>query len=256
MIANGISRPRVSVNAAAFVPDSFTSVDLQPPAPSSHPLNETTFDTHTMNIAAIVPLSEKAAYLRTLPVIRERCGRGHELAAQELCLDIIKTMYGADEDFATRIPPHGRWRHLDAGAPRVQYLLQAWTSSAVPIDTQEQARRTIDLLIVSVLLDTGAGKVWEYEEKMFEQGFFSGVEGQPHRVDAEGLAKITTERMGEAMQATEEVGIDGRIALLYKLGEALKANPEYFRDDGRPGDLIDFLQAKVPPSPLMLPVAI
>ncbi|KAF5323038.1 hypothetical protein D9611_009392 [Ephemerocybe angulata] len=234
-----------------------------------------------MNIAAIVPLSEKAAYLRTLPAIRERCGRVHELATQgklqyfdyhperedaavELCLDIIKRKYGADEGFATRIPPHGRWRHLDAGAPRVQDLLQAWTSSAAPIDTQEQARRTIDLFIASVLLDAGAGNVWKYDEKetgqtfnrseglgvasfrMFEQGFFSGVEGQPHRVDAAGLAKITTERVGEAMQVTEEnpmVGIDGRTALLYKLGEALKASPEYFGKDGRPGNLVDFLQA-------------
>lgn len=61
----------------------------------------------TMNIAGIVPLSEKAAYLRTLPAIRERCSRVYDLATQgklqyfdyhaekedaavELCLDIIK----------------------------------------------------------------------------------------------------------------------------------------------------------------------
>jgi hypothetical protein len=61
----------------------------------------------TMNIAGIIPLSEKATYLRTLPSIRERCNRVYDLATQgklqyfdyhsekedvavELCIDIIK----------------------------------------------------------------------------------------------------------------------------------------------------------------------
>ena len=61
----------------------------------------------TMNIAGIIPLSEKAAYLRTLPSIRERCNRVYDLATQDklqyfdyhpekedvavaLCIDIIK----------------------------------------------------------------------------------------------------------------------------------------------------------------------
>lgn len=100
-----------------------------------------------------------------------------------------------------QIPPHGRWRHLDAGAPRVQDLLQSWSTASPPVDTTEQARRAIDLFIVSVLLDAGAGNVWKYEERetgqtftrseglgvasfrMFESGFFSSVEGQPYRVD-------------------------------------------------------------------------
>lgn len=60
-----------------------------------------------MNIAGIIPLPEKAAYLRTLPAIRERCNKVYDLATQgklqyfdyhpekegaavELCIDIIK----------------------------------------------------------------------------------------------------------------------------------------------------------------------
>lgn len=100
-----------------------------------------------------------------------------------------------------QIPPHGRWRHLDAGAPRVDNLLHAWSTAPTPIDTKEQARRAIDLFIASVLLDAGAGNVWKFEEKetrqtfsrseglgvasfrMFESGLFSSVEGQPYRVD-------------------------------------------------------------------------
>ena len=33
-----------------------------------------------MNLAGTVPASQTAQYLRTLPAIRERCGRIHELA--------------------------------------------------------------------------------------------------------------------------------------------------------------------------------
>lgn len=155
-------------------------------------------------------------------------------------------------------------------------MLQTWTSGPNPIDIKEQGRRTIDLFIVSVLLDAGAGNIWKYEEKatgktfarseglgvasfrMFESGFFSSVPDQSYRVDgtfvlfswrritlkcsiADGLAKITSQRVSEAMQVTSEnpmVGVDGRTALLSKLGEALKAHPEYFGKDGRPGNII------------------
>ncbi|KAJ2914581.1 hypothetical protein MD484_g5816, partial [Candolleomyces efflorescens] len=242
-----------------------------------------------MNLSAVAPLSQKAAYLRTLPAIRERCGKVYELATQgklqyfdyhpenealavDLCIGIMKKTYG-EENFVAKIPPHGRWRHLDAGAPRVQDLLQTWTSGPNPIDIKEQGRRTIDLFIVSVLLDAGAGNIWKYEEKatgktfarseglgvasfrMFESGFFSSVPDQSYRVDADGLAKITSQRVSEAMQVTSEnpmVGVDGRTALLSKLGEALKAHPEYFGKDGRPGNIIDFLQKEVQGSVLPL----
>lgn len=35
-----------------------------------------------MNIAGIIPLEQKADYLRTLPSIRERCGRVFDLAKE------------------------------------------------------------------------------------------------------------------------------------------------------------------------------
>lgn len=60
-----------------------------------------------MNIAGTIPLEQKAAYLRTLPAVRERCSKVFELAKQdrlqyfsyhpdkeaeltEFCLGIIK----------------------------------------------------------------------------------------------------------------------------------------------------------------------
>lgn len=71
------------------------------------------------------------------------------------------------------------------------------------MDEKEKARRLVDLFLVSVLLDAGAGNLWKYTEPgtdrifsrseglgvasvhMFKSGFFSGDEGQPFRVDGE-----------------------------------------------------------------------
>lgn len=69
--------------------------------------------------------------------------------------------------------------------------------------TKEICARLIDLFLVSVLLDAGAGNQWKYKEtdtgetytrseglaiaslEMFVAGFFSGKENQPARVDGE-----------------------------------------------------------------------
>ena len=107
-------------------------------------------------------------------------------------------------DFGTScspIPPHGRWRHIDAGLPRVEPLIGRWRSSPNPPSDKEITKRLIDLFLVSVLLDAGAGNVWSYTEPssgqnfarseglgvaslhMFIEGLFSGDPAQPYRVD-------------------------------------------------------------------------
>ncbi|KAF9525302.1 hypothetical protein CPB83DRAFT_859860 [Crepidotus variabilis] len=230
-----------------------------------------------MNIAGIIPPFQTATYLRTLPSIRERCGRVHDLAKDgklkffdyhpekeidvaKFCIAIMKRDYG--ENF-TAINPHGRWRHLDASIDRVQPMIEKWSSLPNPPDLKEQARRTIDLFVVSVLLDAGAGNLWKYKEAvsglsftrseglgvasvhMFEDGLFSSVEGQPYQVDANGLEKITAEKVAKAMQVNESnpmVGIEGRSSLLYNLSKALRTSPEFFGSAGRPGHIIDFLE--------------
>ncbi|KZT22894.1 DUF1688-domain-containing protein [Neolentinus lepideus HHB14362 ss-1] len=220
---------------------------------------------------------QTAAYLRTLPSIRERCGRVYELAKQgkleffeyhpekevdvaSFCVDIIHRDYGT---YYARIPPHGRWRHLDAGRPRVEPLIAKWKESG-SIDDKEICKRLLDLFLVSVLLDAGAGNAWQYREEgsgqtfsrseglgvasihMFEQGLFSGTTDQPYRVDALGLSNITVEKTAIAMQVTKTnpmVGIEGRSSLLANLSQALRKNIEFFGEDGRPGNLLDFLES-------------
>ncbi|KAF8653673.1 hypothetical protein AX16_003824 [Volvariella volvacea WC 439] len=233
-----------------------------------------------------------AVYLRSLPAIRERCQRVFDLAqagkleyfdyhpekedaVAEFCIGIMKRDYGTN--FAG-IQPHGRWRHLDAGVERVQPLLASWQSSPNPPDTKEAARRAVDLFLVSVLLDAGAGSVWSYAEKstgqkfsrseglavasfhMFEDGFFSSDPSQPYRVDAQGLSQVTVEKTTAAMQVSESnpmVGLEGRTSLLINLSNALKQSPQFFGADGRPGNIVDFLQteSKVVDGKTLVPLA-
>ncbi|KAF5324989.1 hypothetical protein D9619_009556 [Psilocybe cf. subviscida] len=228
-----------------------------------------------MNPGGAVPAYQTALYLRTLPAIRERCGRVHDLAKKgklqyfdyhpekevnvaKFCITLMKRDFGVN--FAS-ISPHGRWRHLDAGVERVKPLLAKWNGNGA--DLKEQARRTIDLFVVSVLLDAGAGNLWKYTEEssgltfsrseglgvasvhMFESGLFSSNLEQPHQVDAAGLEKLTVDQTSKAMQVSEAnpmVGIEGRTSLLVNLSKALKASPQFFGADGRPGNVVDFLQ--------------
>ena len=102
---------------------------------------------------------------------------------------------------ACQIPPHGRWKHLDTGRDRVEPLIAEWKSSPNRPSDKEIARRLVDLFLVSVLLDAGAGNAWSYYEKssgqtftrseglgvasfaMFVEGLFSSNPENPHQAD-------------------------------------------------------------------------
>lgn len=181
-------------------------------------------------------------------------------------------------DFGTSyssIPPHGRWRHFDVnGVPRVSQLLHLWSSSSIPVPPIEAARRLIDLFVVSVLLDAGAGTRWQYEEsktglkigrseglavasiEMFQSGLFAAdASGDAHVVQAAGLKRLSPDALAMAMQVHPEDnpmnGLEGRAALLTRLGAALEADehgyfsgpPELATQPGskRPGFIIDYL---------------
>lgn len=137
-------------------------------------------------------------------------------------------------------------------------LLQSWPTS---IDAQERTRRLLDLFLVSVLLDAGAGTKWSYKSKesgkiysrseglavasleMFKTGIFSSQPSQPYRVDATGLRNITVEALAKGMQVSGKnpmAGLEGRAGLLMRLSKAL-LNSTYFGEDSRPGNMLDYL---------------
>ncbi|MEU0498879.1 URC4/urg3 family protein [Mycobacterium sp. NPDC006124] len=212
-----------------------------------------------------------AALLRTTTAVRDRAGallrRARAGDSPWFLVDDQATPAAVGEVAAvTRerypqldIPFHSRWRHFEAGGVDRTAELDALLS---PLDPAGRARAMVDLVVVSVLLDAGAGPDWHYDETAsgrrfdrseglgvaswhaFVDGVFSGEPADPLRVDAEGLLSVTPARVAEAFQISSDnplVGIDGRVALLHRLGRALGAQPETFGPLGRPGGLFDRL---------------
>ena len=216
------------------------------------------------------PATKPAAYLRSIQAVRERSKlvlmRAKANQLNHFTVDMSRFQETADyvvsiikRDFAgdyENIPPHGRWQHFEVGGrPRVTQLLQSWPTTC---DNTERTRRLIDLFLVSVLLDAGAGTSWSYKSKesgrvytrseglavasleMFKAGYFSSRKDQPHQVDAVGLQNVTVETLAKGMQVSEQnpmSGLEGRAGLLIRLSTALQ-KPELFGTDARPGNMI------------------
>ena len=164
---------------------------------------------------------------------------------------------------ALHVPFHSRWRHFEAGGtPRWQtaVLARQWANEA------EQARAAFDLAIVSVLLDAGSGGQWRFTEPetgqsfasseglgvasfhLLAQGALSSDPSDPWRADAERLVRFSKDDLEKAFQvsgANPLAGVDGRVMLLNRLGEACLANSSLFarEDQPRPGGLADSLIA-------------
>jgi hypothetical protein len=159
------------------------------------------------------------------------------------------------------VPFHSRWRHfIHKGNDRFAALAKKKDSAA-------QARAEFDLAIVSVFLDAGAGAQWRYTDPttgkqigrseglalasldMFAAGLFSADGKDPLRVDAVRLAALTADDLARGFQVSEGnplVGLDGRAALLRRLGELALSKPDVFAlsDTPRPGGLFDHLVAQ------------
>ena len=205
--------------------------------------------------------------LLTAAAVRERCGivfaaaaRGEAPhfrlhpeqlgAAAELVADITRRRY---PDLA--VPFHSRWRHFSAGEIDRAALV------APGADSAEGARSQIDLAIVSVLLDAGAGPRWRYREektgqvlsrseglgvasfRAMQAGLFSADPANPWRADAKALAALGSAALAAAMQHdtdNELTGFAGRAALLRRLGEVARDNPAVFGRPARLGSLFDY----------------
>ncbi|MDP3170190.1 MAG: URC4/urg3 family protein, partial [Polaromonas sp.] len=187
-----------------------------------------------------------------------RINDGAMLTAAALVAELTRVRY---PDLV--IPYHSRWRHFEAGGVDRLAQLNAALGAAGPA---ERARAQIDLALTSVLLDAGAGPDWCYHEAAvgehpaqelnrseglgvasfhaFMGGLFSSDPAHPLQADAAGLQAVTSERLGHAFQVSASnplVGLDGRVALLRSLGQALQDNPTLFGQPGRPGHLFDRL---------------
>lgn len=162
-----------------------------------------------------------------------------------------------------RVPVHSRWRHYEAGGADRWAALADAAGLAGEAQRLERARVRIDLVIPSVLLDAGAGAAWHYDDAAhgqrlsrseglgvasfdwFVRGGWSADAKAPLRTDAAALAAVTPDALAEAFQVRADnplVGLDGRAALLRRLGEVMAATPAVFGAPARLGNMLDFLR--------------
>ena len=220
-------------------------------------------------------LRREIDYLRSAAAVRDRCNNilehglasdlehfSVELRALERVADRV-----ADTTRATyptlEIPVHGRLNHLRAGNIDRPRRLGA---TAIR-QGHDPAVALVDLVVISVLVDAGAGADWTYAEAdhrftrseglavasyhLVADGRLSSSGDELARVDAVGLQAIDEAALAEAFQVTGSnplVGLDGRVELLSRLGHAIDADRERFEPaeggPARPGGLVHhFAQA-------------
>lgn len=218
------------------------------------------------------------ATLRDPVTIRERCrliadrslsGRSRWFVVLPDRLDGIADEVAAltRERFPDlQVPYHSRWRHFEAGGINRHLALREALERQHGSDRAAVARALLDLAVVSVLLDAGAGPEWRYREaatgvelgrseglalaslQAFRDGLFSSrPKDDPLRVDAPALAGLDSRRLAEAMQVRSNnplIGLEARAGLLRSLGAALVDRPELFGHEPRPGALHEALTAQ------------
>jgi hypothetical protein len=234
-------------------------------------MNESDFITaHTQEQAAVDAL-------RTTAAIRERAVQLASRARQG-----ESSWFVVDEGFletaaaaavaATRarypklhIPVHSRWRHFEAGHVNRKAELDRMLRD---LPAPQRGHAMIDLTVVSVLLDAGAGPDWKYVEPAtgksftrseglavasfhaFTAGLFSSDKRHPLQADSQGLRGLVTDHLASAFQVGENnplVGIEERAVLLRRLGEVMAEQPEVFGEDGRPSGMFDMIISPLGP---------
>jgi hypothetical protein len=177
----------------------------------------------------------------------------------EFVANVIKMRYPRLD-----VPLHSRWRH---------FVLQGrdlWADIARNARWKSPggaARAAFDLVIASVLLDAGAGPEWRFTDpqtgllavrseglalaslRWFESGALSDHADDPYRVDAAALRRVDQRSIEQAFQVDHGnalQGLQGRVALLNRLGTVLESRRDLFaiEDSPRPGGLFDALSAR------------
>ncbi len=211
---------------------------------------------------------DQLAYLKTPKAVREQAQKLFELASEDKLLawtydeaklpSVIK--YVADhikENYPDlKVPYHSRFRHFD------QKRLAALAKTTEGLSPDDLAKVKIELAIVNVLLDAGAGMGWKFKDAqgeirskseglaaasfdMYLDGGFSSDPDTPLLCDVPGLKAVDKRTLAEYFQVTKEnplAGFDGRLHLLHKLGHAVQSHKKIFGEfEPRLGNIYDYL---------------
>jgi hypothetical protein len=212
-------------------------------------------------------------YLFSTAAIRERCGQVMALAEKNQLEHFILNSAAIEqvvelvrEEILRNypqldVPVHSRWRHFSVGGvPREGRLDQALSGRSL----RERCRAKLEVAIVSVLLDAGAGADWSFMEvpggPKFQRSeglavasihaFASGIFGDtPYTVTARKLRSLSREDLAGAFQVSTSnplLGLEGRVDLLNTLGRVIEEQPENFPGDtGRLGSILESVEAQV-----------
>lgn len=212
-------------------------------------------------------IPDPVAYLRTPHAIRERCQQLYDAATHGRLahfnlhlerLEDIVTLVG-DETLRNypdlNVPYHSRWRHFNVGGLDRIAGLDDKLSSLTPL---ERCRSKIELAIISVLLDAGAGDLWGFVDRTSglrltrSEGlavaslyaFGDGVFGpEPFVATSDRLTTVAAGELAAAFQVSDDnplLGVEGRCSLLRNLGRVIETRPLDFRgSSGRLGGILE-----------------
>jgi GTP cyclohydrolase II len=130
-------------------------------------------------------------------------------------------------------------------------------------DKIEKLRRSTELIIISCLLDAGAGDNWKYYSiktnefhkrseglglctlQMYEDGLFSSDPANPYMVNAYGLKNLSLQKFMNYFQINDNndlIGITNRYSIIKKLSLILESNTDYYGyESPRLGNIVDFI---------------
>lgn len=205
------------------------------------------------------PSLESLQYLRSTQGIRDRCRKLwtriqrdessyflFDPSRLDVCVAYVSQVI--EEQYPNfDIPYHSRMRHFSAGGQeRVGF-------DSYPIG-DEQARTLMELNIISVLVDAGAGPDWSYFEKSSGQSFSRSEGLALASLDLfenvvkkkSSLKDITLDEMRGSFQESPEnplIGLEERLHLLHALGDVV-AHEQIFQHEGvaRLGHIYDFFK--------------
>ena len=211
-------------------------------------------------------LLESLNYILSAAAVRERCQKFLGAAENN---ELLHWHYHADRvaEAATQVwgetlanypdgdvPYHSRWRHFPAN--RVAKL-NAAVKGMPPDDTLSTMT---GLVIISVLLDAGAGMSWRYRDPETGEAvgrseglalatcdwYLNGglaTDGVTPRADADRLGDITKEDLEAAFQVSADnplVGVEGRLQLLHSLGQCIADKPRAFGGTAKLGGFMEY----------------
>ncbi len=140
-------------------------------------------------------------------------------------------------------------------------LTELKTFIPVP-EPAELGKILYELVIVSVFLDAGAGNNWRYQERqtgqvysrseglalaslnLYQSGALSANPQKPLRIDAQPLIAFNETQLNKAFQVSKTnplEGVQGRVAILNRLGKVLQKQSIYFENDERLGNFYTYI---------------